>query len=152
MSQHRALANPQHCMVRIAPRVIVCLLCIVFATNSAAIGQQNPDDTLTLKVQRLTEAMSETQKRLDESQHEMEQMRAQLAALQQQMAQTHSPETVPSSAAQLSAAVEQIREQQALEEAQIATHEQAKVESESKYPLKAERPHIAYRIREYSPG
>ena len=66
MSQHRALANPQHCMVRIAPRVIVCLLCIVFATNSAAIGQQNPDDTLTLKVQRLTEAMSETQKRLDE--------------------------------------------------------------------------------------
>ena len=62
-------------------------------------------------------------------------MRAQLAALQQQMEQTHSPETVPSSAAQLSAAVEQIREQQALEGAQIATHEQAKVESESKYPL-----------------
>ncbi len=38
--------------------------------------------------------------------------------------------------AQLSAAVEQIREQQALETTQIATHERSKVETESKYALK----------------
>ena len=49
---------------------------------------------------------------------------------------SYAAETTATHAAQLSAAVDQIREQQSLEETQIATHEQAKVESESKYPLK----------------
>jgi hypothetical protein len=134
MIQQRASANQEHFALR--PHVFVGLLGVVCATSSAAIGQQTPDTSLALKVQQLTEAMSQTQKRLDESQHEMEQMRAQLAALQQQMSEAQVPETESTSAAKLSAAVEQIREQQALEEAQIATHEQAKVESESKYPVK----------------
>ena len=136
MSQHRASANHEDFPMRIVARLIAGLLGIVCATSSAASGQQGPDETLTLKVQQLTEAMSQTQKRLDESQRELEQMRSQLAILRQQMAQAHAPEAESSSVAQLSAAVEQIREQQALEETQIATHDQAKVESESKYPLK----------------
>jgi hypothetical protein len=134
MSQQRAPANQEHFTLR--PHVFAGLLGVVCMTSSAAIGQQSSDETLALKVQQLTEAVSQTQKRLDESQQELEQMRAQLAALQQQVAQAHAEESESSSAAQLSAAVEQIREQQALEEVQIATHEQAKVESESKYPLK----------------
>jgi hypothetical protein len=122
--------------MRTASRLIAGVLGVLCAAGSLARGQQATDENLALKVQQLTEAMIQTQKRLEESQHEMEQMRAQLAALQEQMAQGRSAEAESSSAAQLSAAVEQIREQQSLEETQIATHEQAKVESESKYPLK----------------
>lgn len=136
MSQHHASGNQQHSILRIASHLFAGLLGLVWATPSTAIGQQSPDENLALKVQQLTEAMNQTQKRLDDSQREMEQIRAQLAALQQQMTPAQVPEAESSSAAQLSAAVGQIREQQTLEEAQIATHEQAKVESESKYPLK----------------
>lgn len=130
------LASQERVPVKIASHLLAGFLAILCATGSTAKCQQAPDESLASKVQQLTEAMSQAQKRLDESQHEMEQMRAQLAALQQQMAQGHAEEATSSTAAQLSAAVEQIREQQSLEESQIATHEQAKVESESKYPLK----------------
>ena len=106
------------------------------AASFAAEAQQATDESLASKVQQLTEAMSQAQQRLDESQRQMEQLRAELASLQQQIAQEHAAETSAANAAQLSAAVDQIREQQSLEESQIATHEQAKVESESKYPLK----------------
>ncbi len=149
MIQQRASANQENFALR--PHVFIGLLGVVCVTSSAAIGQQNPDTSLALKVQQLTEAMSQTQRRLDESQHEMEQMRDHLAALQQQMAEAHTPETESTSAAKLSAAVEQIREQQALEEAQIATHEQAKVESESKYPVNSAARYCDG-IRQYSPG
>src|ERR1700738_634171 len=136
MSQYNASANQEHFPIRIASRLFVGLLGIFCAAGSAAKGQQGTDENLALKVRQLTEAMSQTQKRLDESQQEMEQMRAQLAALQQQLAQRPIPEAKSSSATELSAAVDQIREQQSLEETQIATHDQAKVESESQYPLK----------------
>jgi hypothetical protein len=136
MSHYHASVIEGHLPIRIVSHLSVGFLGILCALGSAAGGQQTTDENLALKVQKLTEAMSQTQKRLDESQHEMEQMRAQLFALQQQLAQGHAREPESASAAQLSAAVEQIREQQSLEEAQIATHEQAKVESESKYPLK----------------
>jgi hypothetical protein len=76
-------------------------------------------------------------------------MRRQLDALQRQVAQgginTATPaSTVPaqaSSAPQTSSVatasgIEDIRERQAVQESQIATHEQTKVESESKYPVK----------------
>ena len=128
--------NQKYVPIRIASHLFAGFLGILCAAGSAAKGQQAPDESLASKVQKLTEAMSQTQKRLDESQREMEQMRAQLAALQQQMAQGHDAEGPSSSTAQLAAAVDQIREQQSLEETQIATHEQAKVESESKYLLK----------------
>jgi hypothetical protein len=136
MSQQNASANQQRVTVGIVSRLFVGLLGLLCAAGSTVMGQQAADENLALKVQKLTEAMSQAQKRLDESQREMDQMRAQLAALQQQVVQGHAEEAASSSAAQLSAAVEQIREQQSLEETQIATHEQAKVESESKYPLK----------------
>ena len=96
--------------------------------------------------------MSATQRELEKSQRELEQLRSQLTSLRQQIADFHAVETTPSSAAELSAAVEQIREQQSVEEAQIATHEQAKVETESKYPLKAQRIGTAEWLCEHNAG
>ena len=136
MSDYHTSADHERFPTRIASRMFVGLFGILCVAGSAAWGQQSTEENIAIKVRQLTEAMSQTQKRLEEYQHEMEQMRAQLAALQQQLAQGNIPEAQSSSAAQLAAAVDQIREQQSLEETQIATHEQSKVESESRYPLK----------------
>jgi hypothetical protein len=136
MTQHHASAYQDRISIRVASRLFAALLGIMSAASFEAEAQQATDESLALKVQQLTEAMSQAQRRLDESQRQMEQLRAELANLQQQMTQGRAVEANTTSAAQLAAAVDQIREQQSLEESQIATHEQAKVESESKYPLK----------------
>lgn len=87
--------------------------------NSGALAQQ---------VQKLTEAMARTQAQLEQSQRELEEMRRQLNDLQHQMAQ--------GAASQNATASEDMRERQAMDETQIATQEQTKVESESRYPVK----------------
>ena len=109
---------------------ITGILCVACAHGHS---QSSRDDSLRQQLQQLTDAMTRTQAQLEESQHQLQEIRGQLAVLQQQLAES-AP--AASSSAQLSAAVSEIREQQSLQEAQIATHEQAKVESESKFPVK----------------
>jgi hypothetical protein len=110
-------------------------------TNQGSIPEQ---------IQRLTESMARAQTQLEESQHQLEEMRQELAALQSQMAHAgsivspatlaHQPSvsspSVQASSSSTSAAIDDLRERQAMQESQIATHEQTKVESESKYPVK----------------
>ena len=134
MSQHKASAIHDRSSIRASHLFVLVLL--LSATTLIAGAQSGNDEDLASKVQRLTEAMSQTQKQLEQSQHELEQLRAQLAVVQQQLAEFHNDAAQPVAAAQLSAAVAQIREQESIAETQIATHEQSKVESESKYPVK----------------
>lgn len=121
-------------------------LCAALLGPCASLAAQTTDqENVSRQIQNLTDAMTRTQSRLEESQRQLDEMRKQLTALQDQLARSGS--TVPSpsatdaneassSSAALSAAVQDIRERQAMEEAQIATHEQSKVESASKYPVK----------------
>ena len=92
-------------------------------------------DDVAEKVKQLTEAMSRVQAQLNESQKQLEELRQQLAALQGASAPA-GEQNGASDAAKLAAQVEDLRERQALQETQIAVQEQAKVESESKYPVK----------------
>jgi hypothetical protein len=95
--------------------------------------------------------MARAQAQLEQSQRQLDEMRQQLLALQRQMAQSGSavtPQESPGTSAAASssapqsappspaAAIDDLRERQALQESEIATHEQTKVESESKYPVK----------------
>ena len=134
MSQNHA--NQEHAALRIAPRLMLGVLGMLCATSSVARAQSATETNFTVKMQQLSDAITQTQKQLEQSQRELERLRHQLTELQQQIAQTNAPQGDTSTAAQLSAAVEQIREQQAIQETQIATHEQSKIESESKYPVK----------------
>lgn len=134
MTRHSLPFNPTSGISVIALVVLTVLLAL--ASTSVAFAQTGSDEKLALKVQQLTDAMNETQKQLERSQLELQQLRTQLTALQDQIASFHANESASSSASELNAAVEQIREQQSVQETQIATHEQAKVESESKYPVK----------------
>jgi hypothetical protein len=140
---------------RSVPYVVLCvialLLCggqILHGQIAPKVSQENPvQESLAEQIQRLNDAMTRTQAQLEQSQRDMEEMRRQLAALQQQMANAGATASSPSGPAstaasasappaQAAAAIEDIRERQAIEETQVATQEQTKVESASKYPVK----------------
>ena len=112
----------------------------VYAQNAQTTNQMS----LSEQIQKLTESMTQAQVQLDE-------MRQQLLALKLQLVQSastatapDSPGVVPASSPSVTAcipppsavAIDELREQQAIQGSQIATHEQSKVESESKYPVK----------------
>jgi hypothetical protein len=132
MSQHHASPSYAYSALQIASRLLI----VFFASTSAVTAQNPADENLATKVQQLTDAINQTQQALEHSQRELEELRTQLTALRQQISDFHGAEAASSSASQLNAAVEQLREQQSLQETQIATHEQSKVETESKYPVK----------------
>jgi hypothetical protein len=115
------------------------------------LAQTTNQQSLSEQIQKLTDTMARTQAQLEQTQQQLDEMRQQLLALQRQVAQSGSTATTPESAASTpafapptpeaappntAAAIDEIRERQAMQESQVATHEQSKVESESKYPVK----------------
>jgi hypothetical protein len=118
------------------------------AGAQTAKASSNPAETTEEKVQRLTAAVAQSQAQMEAYQRQLQDMQKQLSALQSQLAAEKGSVPVPlatpqsttasgSSASNASSnALEDIRERQAMQESQIATHEQVKVETESKYPLK----------------
>jgi hypothetical protein len=85
--------------------------------------------------------MNRIEAQIRNSQREMEEIRQQLAALRESAGVVPGPAPAPGTAElsgskELADAVASIRETQGIEDTQIATLEQTKVESSSKYPLK----------------
>ena len=125
-------------------RALPITVLLVGLSSNYVGAQATSQEDLTQQVQRLTEAMARTQAQVQESQRQLEEMRKQLDELKRQIAQGASPQPPSSSEAakdshpapKTAAAIEEIRERQALQEAQIAVHDQTKVESESRYPVK----------------
>ncbi len=124
----------------------VAILAVMLGTSALTLYAQTAQPSIPAQIQQLTDAMERTQAQLKQSQQQLDEMRAQLAALQQQMGQQQGT-TVSAAAADPAAAaadqpptqsaeLQDIRERQAMQETQIATHDQIKVESESKYPVK----------------
>src|SRR5580698_2415647 len=107
-------------------------------------NQGSPDQqkvvAIETRLNQLTETLSQTEKMLDQSRAEIQALRSQLDALR---AHTGAPAS-PSSAAPPSQdegnghsqELNAIREQQDAMQAEIKQHEQSKVETFSKYPLR----------------
>lgn len=99
------------------------------------IGQEVPPPDLQAKVQTLTEAVNRAQQQLEESQRQIADLRRQLAELQQQM-DPPGQAAAATTQQRLSAEVEALKEEQAVHTSELATHDQEKVETASKYALK----------------
>jgi hypothetical protein len=128
------------------------LLLILCGFSRHILAQTADQGKLAEQIQKLTESMAQAQAQLEQSQHQLDEMRQQLTALQRQMTAAGSTVTPPTSTSSTpasssssmvqttspatAAAIDDLRERQAIQESQIATHEQTKVESESKYPIK----------------
>ena len=128
------------------PLLLASLATLPFTSHAQAPNPESMSD----RIQKLSDAMAITQAQLEQSQSQLEEMRKELSELRRQMAQSgtaisppapyESASITPFSSSgtpeELTAAVRDIREHQAVEESQIATHEQTKVETESRYPIK----------------
>jgi hypothetical protein len=129
-----------HTLLQTQKRALLGSLVFVCVSTMQGRAQTSTQENLAQQVQQLTDAMNRTQTQLEQTQRQMEEMRTQLTALRQKMAAT-GMETAPAPppdqpAEDLAAQVDSLREQQAILKSQVATQEQAKVESESKYPIK----------------
>src|SRR6185437_11567473 len=130
-------------------RVLPILIIAFGSLTNSLFAQSTVQENLPQQIHKLTDAMDRTQAQLEESQRQLDEMRKELGELQRQMAESGSnvgtqPPSVPVSASSssqaepetTSTAIQDIRERQAMQESQIATQEQSKVESESRYPVK----------------
>ena len=130
------------------PRFYLIMTMLLLATN-LAMAQQMPgngapaSETVQSKVERLAAIVAQVESELESSQRQIQQLRQQIADLQ---ADVSAPGTASAAkplqegqedtVAQLSAAVGALREQEDLQQSEIAIHEQTKVESESRFPVK----------------
>lgn len=126
---------------RAAASMIACAAVLLVS----GAGAQSPsygtnESSIQDRIRSLTEAVSRVQEQLEQSQRELAELRQQLVSLQASAGVSNNPAepTVSESngVADLAAAVAEIRETQTLQETQIATLDQSKVESASKYPVK----------------
>jgi hypothetical protein len=101
-------------------------------------GAQAPtsEPSVQERIRSLTDTMSRVRAELEQSQRELAELRQQLADLQASVGISRNSAEPSNGAADLAAAVAEIREKQALQETQIATLDQSKVESASKYPVR----------------
>lgn len=124
------------------------LLFFIGAPGSLSVSAQDTAaQNLSQQIQELKDAMASTQAQLEQSQRQLNAMQKQLSALEQQVTQSvPAPGSPPDSStsasapqsepADTAAAIDDLREQQEMQASQIATHDQTKVESESKFPVK----------------
>jgi hypothetical protein len=94
---------------------------------------------LEQRIDRLTEALTAAKRQVDEDHQRMKAMQGELEELQKTLAgnRPDSAEQANTSAAgQLQQAVTQIREEQDVLSAEVRQHEQTKVESASKFPVR----------------
>jgi hypothetical protein len=129
-------------------RIVPLLILALGPPANLARAQATSQEDVSQQIQNLAAAMARTQAQLEQSQHQLEEMRKQLSELQRKLAQSGAtagtqPSSVPASASSSQteaepapAAIQDIRDRQAMQESQIATQAQAKVESESRYPVK----------------
>ncbi len=88
------------------------------------------------RMDQLMGALDNMRRQLDQSQHEMEQMRVEVQQLRAQLAQGHPNEAPAQAASDLQASVQQLREDTDVLKAEVKQHDQTKVESLSKYPVR----------------
>jgi hypothetical protein len=115
---------------------------LLLVSGAGAQARSNGANELSLqdRISSLTDAMSRVQAQLEQSQRELTELRQQLVSLQASAGVPNNPvepsTSEPDGVSDLAAAVAEIRETQAMQETQIATLDQSKVESASKYPVK----------------
>lgn len=108
---------------------------LVMGRMLPAQTQETPEDRL----KRLSTAVTQVQSQMKAYQQQLLELQQQIDALQKELGNRPSEAVAgPSQVPQQPAAQtpEEIQERQAIAESQIATHEQTKVETESKYPLR----------------
>jgi hypothetical protein len=132
-----------------APRsYLICAIMVLQSTfYNRALGQDDSPPSTARQLQQLAEAMSRTEAQLAASQQQIIELRHEVEDLQRQIARENpsagkgvngdsGKADQAQTDKQLAQTVEDLSETQTVQQSEIATHEQSKVESGSKYPVK----------------
>jgi hypothetical protein len=129
------------CLVVVSVRIPLCAQSAPPVAVSAPASSSSSVE-LERKLEAVSSALAVTRQQLEQSQQEMEQLRQELVGIRKQLISTQSiPATSPGAtnsvdAQTTAAAIEDLQERQQTTEAQVKVHDQTKVESSSKYPLR----------------
>jgi regulator of replication initiation timing len=93
-------------------------------------------DELEDHLDQLTAKLESMRQQLKESQSEMAELRAELNSLRAKLAEKNPSEEAATAAATLRGSVEQLREQTDILQAEVKQHDETKVESGTKYPVR----------------
>jgi len=104
------------------------------AQPAAATASGDPD--LSRHLDELTGKLDSMRRQLMESQNEMDELRNELHSLREQLAERTQAETAARDAGALRSSVTEIREETELLQAQVKQHDQTKVETASKFPVR----------------
>ena len=133
-------------------RSLLIVSFILLATHSpflwaqTSVDQAAKPESSDEKIERLTSAVAQAQRQMDDYRDQLTKLREELNGLREELAAEKGPsrqeEKAPTmqagdaaNPAALQAAIDEIRERQAVAESQIATHDATKIETQSKYPL-----------------
>ena len=130
------------------------LICLLLASSSSGAFAQTPEPPSTAagnpelqqKIETIANALAATQQQIEQSQRQMQDLQQQLLELRRQMSSTgaapaSAPAAQPALASESSSSVApattaSIEERQQTLEAAVKLHDQTKVESTSKYPVR----------------
>lgn len=121
---------------------LALLLCssAVTAQQPAAAHDASPahadDSDLNRHLDELTNKLDSMRQQLIESQNEMDGLRQELHTLRQQLAERNQADTAARDAAALRTSVTQLQDETEVLQAQVKQHDQTKVETSSKFPLR----------------
>jgi hypothetical protein len=126
---------------RLSLLTVVAPLFLIAVGAPGAHAQQPPpasaeSPSLEQHLDVLSAKIDTMSQQLEQSHAEMEAMRAEISSLRSQLAEKDGSEQAAQTTADLRASVSQLQEKSDVLEAAVATHDQTKVESLSKYPVK----------------
>jgi hypothetical protein len=119
-------------------------LWLLLAGHIASAQQNSPSETPQQEINQLQQQVEKAQEQVESSQRQLLELKKSLAELQQRLANGNTPNststpqiaTTPAESQPTPVQNDDLRERQAMQESQIATLDQSKVETESKYPVK----------------
>ncbi len=106
------------------------------ADTSRPLDASAAESDLDRHLDELTSKLDSMRRQLTESQNEMDELRKELHSLRDQLAEKNQAETAARDADSLRASVSQLKEETEIVAAQVKQHDQMKVESASKYPVR----------------
>lgn len=116
-----------------------CKLCLFGICGLSGALAQSPaldQKELLQQMEQMKRQLSSTQEQLDAYHAQMEELERKVLSLQQELLAAKSEGTTAASVAKLSGAVQSLQEEQQVQQSEIQVHEQTKVETASRFPLK----------------
>ena len=117
---------------------LALILCSAPATAQQAEAPRPPAENADFNhhLDELTSKLDSMRQQLVESQNEMDELRNELRSLREQLAEKNQVQTAAHDADALRASVTQLKEETEVLQAQVQQHDQTKVETSSKFPVR----------------